>query len=200
MTPPSDPGGAAAAGDDKLARAHALAVALADRLPGAAVSRVIGRQFPDEAEPRFAFGVRWRDEAGPGGARCAIDAAPEPPPTELGGDRYLTVTPDPGVVEVNMAPCASARAFAHQARAIWGAAHRAGLSARRRHAHRAAGARVLAAGRRRRLAGARRRADRRRLDPALASAAHGDRSRYACRMSRTIRLSGDCPGPAGSSE
>ncbi|HEY0985709.1 MAG TPA: hypothetical protein VGD80_01605, partial [Kofleriaceae bacterium] len=33
----------AACGDDKLARAHALAVALGDRLPGAAVSRVIGR-------------------------------------------------------------------------------------------------------------------------------------------------------------
>ncbi|HEU4734876.1 MAG TPA: transglutaminase family protein, partial [Kofleriaceae bacterium] len=121
----------AASGDDKLARAHALAVALADRLPRAAVSRVIGRQFPDEAEPRFAFGVRWRDGGELGGARCALDAAPEPPPTELGGDRWLTVTPDPGVVEVNMAPCASARAFAHQAHAIWGAARAAGLSASR---------------------------------------------------------------------
>src|SRR5204863_512824 len=47
----------ASAGDDKLARAHALASELADRLPGAAVSRVIGRQFPDEDHPRFAFGV-----------------------------------------------------------------------------------------------------------------------------------------------
>jgi uncharacterized protein (DUF2126 family) len=54
----------AASGNDKLARAHALAIELGARLPGAAVSRVVGRQFPDEAEPRFAFGVRWRDGAG----------------------------------------------------------------------------------------------------------------------------------------
>jgi len=120
----------AAAGDDKLARAHALAIALADRLHGAAVSRVVGRQFPDEDHPRFAFGVRWRDEAA-AGARCAIDDPAEPPPTELGDDHWLTVTPDPGVVEVNMAPCGQARTFAHQARRIWDAARAAGLGATR---------------------------------------------------------------------
>jgi uncharacterized protein (DUF2126 family) len=134
-----------ASGDDKLARAHALALELGARLPGAAVSRVLGRQFPDETEPRFAFGVRWRDDAvrdpraaGPagdpgatGGARCALDADPEPPPLDPGDDRWLTVTPDPGVVEVNMAPCASARAFAHQSHQIWSAARAAGLSATR---------------------------------------------------------------------
>jgi uncharacterized protein (DUF2126 family) len=121
----------AAAGDDKLARAHAVAVALGDRLPGAAVSRVIGRQFPDETEARFAFGVRWRDGSSAPGSRCAADATPEPPPDDPGGDRWLTVTPDPGVVEVNMAPCASMRSFAHQARRIWDAAGAAGLSASR---------------------------------------------------------------------
>ncbi len=119
----------AAGGGDKLARAHALAVALADRLAGAVVSRVVGRQYPDEDEPRFAFGVRWRDgDSGPG-ARCAADAAPVPPPTDTGGDRWLTVTPDPGVVEINMAPCASMRSFGDQAHRIWDAARAAGLSA-----------------------------------------------------------------------
>ncbi|MEO7732280.1 MAG: transglutaminase family protein, partial [Kofleriaceae bacterium] len=135
----------AAEGDDKLARAHALATALGAQLPGA-VSRVIGRQFPDEDEPRFAFGVRWRDAIDEAGSprlevpaasaqapapTGAIDARPVPQPTDTGGDHWLTVTPDPGVVEVNMAPCASARAFAQQARQIWDAARAAGLSASR---------------------------------------------------------------------
>jgi uncharacterized protein (DUF2126 family) len=129
-----DPAWASAAtGDDKLARAHALAVAFGDGLPGATVARVIGRQYPDEDEPRFAFGVRWRDGADPGGpgARCKLDAAAEPPPTEFGADHWLTVTPDPGVVEVNMAPCGQIRSFAHQARRVWAAAATAGLAASR---------------------------------------------------------------------
>lgn len=120
----------AAEGDDKLARAHAVACELGARLPGASVSRVLGRQFPDEDEPRFAFGVRWRGRGEPG-SRCAVDAAPEPPPTDTGADRWLTITPDPGVVEVNMAPCAGVHDFADQAREIWRAARGAGLSATR---------------------------------------------------------------------
>jgi uncharacterized protein (DUF2126 family) len=121
----------AAAGDDKLARAHALATELGARLPGARVSRVIGRQFPDEDEPRFAFGVRWRDGSDTPRGACAADDPPEPPPSDTGDDHWLTVTPDPGVVEVNMAPCAHAREFADQARRIWRAARAAGLSATR---------------------------------------------------------------------
>jgi uncharacterized protein (DUF2126 family) len=120
----------AAAGSDKLARAHAVAVALGDALP-AAVSRVTGRQFPDEDEPRFAFGVRWRDGQAEPGPRCAVDAPAELPPVDPGPDRWITVTPDPGVVEINIAPCASATAFADQAGAIWAAARAAGLSAHR---------------------------------------------------------------------
>src|SRR5205814_7600725 len=96
----------AASGDDKLVRAHALACELGALWPGATVSRVIGRQFPDEDEPRFAFGVRWRDGAAGPGVQGAIDDEPAPPPRDTADDRWLTVTPDPGVVEVNMAPCA----------------------------------------------------------------------------------------------
>ncbi|HSK01218.1 MAG TPA: transglutaminase family protein, partial [Kofleriaceae bacterium] len=61
----------AAEGDDKLDRAHDLATRLADALPGAATSRVLGRQFPDEPAPRFAFGVRWRDAEAPARAAAA---------------------------------------------------------------------------------------------------------------------------------
>ena len=117
-----------AEGDDKLERAYRLAVDLAAQLPGARVTRVKGRQYPDEKAPRFAWGVRWREhDTGPG-VVAALDADLEPPPTALGGDHFLTVTPDPGVVEVNMAPCGTVTAFARQAEQIWGAAASAGLS------------------------------------------------------------------------
>jgi uncharacterized protein (DUF2126 family) len=93
---------------------------------------VLGRQFPDEPAPRFAFGVRWRDDGTGDGTRVDDAAAPIAPPTDVAGDRWLTVTPDPGVVEVNMAPCASLGGFAGQARTIWRAAATAGLSPIRR--------------------------------------------------------------------
>jgi uncharacterized protein (DUF2126 family) len=120
----------AAEGDDKLARAHALATRLADRLPAASVSRIVGRQFAGEPAPRFAFGVRWREGlfAHPAGLRVSADAAAEPPPTDLDRDRWVSVAPDPGVVEVNMAPCSSARAFLTHAHDVWTAASEAGLS------------------------------------------------------------------------
>ena len=112
-----------AEGSDKLDRAHAVATNLAETF-GAGVSRIIGRQFPDEPAPRFAFGVRWPADR----TRVAADAPAVAPPSDLGGDSWLTVTPDPGVVEINMAPEGSALAFARQARAVWDAAKRAGLS------------------------------------------------------------------------
>lgn len=117
-----------ALGDDKLERAHALATGFAEATPGASVSRVVGRLYPEEPAPRFAFGVRWRDGDAVGGARASHDAEPVPPPTEIAGDHWLSVTPDPGVVEVNMAPCATVTAFVDQARRIWTAARGAGLS------------------------------------------------------------------------
>lgn len=147
----------AAEGDDKLARAHALACAFADNHPGAAVSRVTGRQYPEEHAPRFAFGVRWRDSHRRHAAarvtgrhpvivedevahptlplhqlapnlREAANAAPHAPPTDVGHDRWMTVTPDPGVIEINMAPCATACELAVQAREVWRAASAVGLS------------------------------------------------------------------------
>ncbi|MDB4960745.1 MAG: hypothetical protein JWP01_744 [Myxococcales bacterium] len=116
-------------GDDKLERAYLLATDFANATPGAALTRIVGRQFPGEPDPRFSYGVRWRDDVEAPGARALRDAAPLSPPSELGGDHWLTVTPDPGVVEVNMAPSSSALAFARQAQRVWAAASSAGLSA-----------------------------------------------------------------------
>ncbi|MFT3697562.1 MAG: transglutaminase family protein [Kofleriaceae bacterium] len=121
----------AAEGDDKLVRALALATELADQLPGASVSRVIGRMYPEEKQPRFAFGVRWRDDGTGDAHRISIETEAAAPPSELGDDRYLSVTPDPGVVEVNMAPSATAAAFYAQAEAVWDAARNVGLHATR---------------------------------------------------------------------
>lgn len=115
-------------GDDKLTRAHAVATALANATPGASVSRVIGRQFPGEPEPRFAFGVRWRDDVTVGGTRVGPDAPALAPPLEIAGDHWLSVTPDPGVVEINMAPAGSVLEFSRQARRVWAAAAAGGLS------------------------------------------------------------------------
>jgi uncharacterized protein (DUF2126 family) len=92
---------------------------------------VVGRHYPDEPVARFAFGVRWHDGAVALATtlRAAADAPVQPPPSDLDGDRWLTVTPDPGVVEVNTAPCATVRELAVHAREVWDAAGAAGLAA-----------------------------------------------------------------------
>lgn len=112
-----------AEGGDKLERAQRLDDALTALTPGARTGRVLGRHFEGEAEPRFALGVRWSD------AR-AVDVVGGKPPTfeELAGDHWATVTPDPGVVEVNLAPCGTAGALYTQSRRVWQAAEAAGLS------------------------------------------------------------------------
>lgn len=127
-----DPAWACAAeGDDKLERALALANDLADTLPGASVSRVVGRTYLDEKQPRFAFGVRWRDDGIGDASRVTVDAEPIEPPVDLADHHWLSVTPDPGVVEVNMAPAATSAAFLAQAHGVWEAARAAGLSPQR---------------------------------------------------------------------
>jgi len=112
-------------GGDKLDRATALSRALAGRLGGRArVLRLEGRQFPGEASPRFCLGVLAGAEApagdpGPGGP---------PRPVPAGGEALFTVTPDPGVVEINMAPAPELETFLRWSEAVHGAAAEVGLS------------------------------------------------------------------------
>jgi uncharacterized protein (DUF2126 family) len=122
-----------AEGGDKLERARSLLAALARTLPaGATLHRVVGRQFPEEEAPRFAWGARWPRSAAPA-TTCPepppLDCDPGPPPPLDDGDAWLTVTPDPGVVEVNMAPAPDSTSFLAQATAVWRAAEAAGLAA-----------------------------------------------------------------------
>jgi uncharacterized protein (DUF2126 family) len=101
-----------AEGGDKLPRARALLADLAPRLaPGARILDLPGRHFEGEPEPRFCLGVRFH-RSGPG------------PSDEV----QLTVTPDPGVVEVNTAPAPDLATFLADAEAIYAAAGAAGLS------------------------------------------------------------------------
>ncbi len=129
---PLDPGAI-----DKRQRAAAIAIALARAVPGAAARAALGRHFPDEPAPRFCYAVDLAAGAaiaaaaitavGPDDPAIAallaatVDAAPPP--------GALTITPDPGVVEINMAPCADLVGFAAQLGAIDRAATHAGLAA-----------------------------------------------------------------------
>jgi uncharacterized protein (DUF2126 family) len=97
-----------ALGEDKRARADALAAGLARRL-GAEVSSIPGRKYEGEAEPRWCLQVATRRGRGV--------------PT--------TVTPDPGVVEVNLAPARSVAALTRGVVAAYDAAEEAGLAAHR---------------------------------------------------------------------
>ncbi len=123
-----------AEGGDKEERAEALLRALAPRLAGTVrLCRVVGRHYPGEEAPRFAFGALWdRGACGrgePAEVDCAGLSAPAVPAPAVGPDSaWLTVTPDPAVVEVNMAPAASLAEFHRSGRAVWEAAAEAGLS------------------------------------------------------------------------
>lgn len=92
-----------AEGGDKRAFADAAAAQIAKRIPGATAAECPGRHYPDEDAPRFCVKVAW-----PGGA--------------------LTVTPDPGVVEVNTAPCPDLASFLKHARVVYAGAAAAGLA------------------------------------------------------------------------
>lgn len=119
-----------AEGGDKEERAAALLAALAPRLGAARLLRAEGRHFPGEPAPRFCLGALLRrgPPAPPGGG---LDGPPLPVPSPAPGERWLTVTPDPGVVEVNLAPSPDLATFAADAEACYQAAAAAGLSAER---------------------------------------------------------------------
>jgi uncharacterized protein (DUF2126 family) len=126
----------AAEGGDKLERARALLGALARHLPiGASLHRIVGRHFPGEDAPRFAWAARWPRAGAPERDQRiyppSIDAAPTAAPPLDPDDAWLTVTPDPGVVEVNLAPSPDLRGFLVQTRAVYAAARAAGLAPER---------------------------------------------------------------------
>jgi uncharacterized protein (DUF2126 family) len=121
-----------AEGGDKEAYARALLTALASRHEAAMSLRCcVGRQFPEEPKPRFALGALWDRQAkgGPAFDVSGLDAPPVPPPPIEPCSAWLTVTPDPGVVEVNMAPAPDLATFLRFGRAVYRAAEEAGLSA-----------------------------------------------------------------------
>lgn len=125
-----------AEGGDKETRAAAVLRALASRLAAEArLLRAEGRKFDGEEAPRFCLGAIYRPRRDVDGVAVvdegALAGAPLPPPVPGLGERWLTVTPDPGVVEVNLAPAPDLVTFASHAVAVYAAAAEAGLSAER---------------------------------------------------------------------
>ena len=119
-------------GGDKETRARALLEALAPRL-GRKVRllKIVGRHYQGEAAPRFAYAAIFRrdGELAGGVDASGLDGAPVPMPALEPGETFLTVTPDPGVVEVNGAPAPDLATFLEDAYALYDAAAAAGLSA-----------------------------------------------------------------------
>lgn len=54
-----------AVGDDERRRAEGLVAGPARRLPGDAILRCVGRQYPGESEPRGSVGLHWRRDGVP---------------------------------------------------------------------------------------------------------------------------------------
>jgi uncharacterized protein (DUF2126 family) len=135
----------AAEGGDKEERARALLLALAARLEGPVrLVRARGRQYPGEPAARFSLGAlharsgekgraasqgtqRQRPTALAADAR-RLDEEPVAPPLPGEDEAWLTVTPDPGVVEVNLAPAQDLATFACWCEALYAAADEAGLA------------------------------------------------------------------------
>lgn len=102
-----------AEGGDKEERAAALLQELLARLADSfRLSRPEGRLYPGEERPRFCLGASYVPRGG-------------------GAERWLTVAPDPAVVEVNLAPAPDLATFAEHARAVYAAAAAVGLSPER---------------------------------------------------------------------
>jgi uncharacterized protein (DUF2126 family) len=120
-------------GGDKEERAESLLVVLATRLATSArLLRAEGRHFPGEERARFCLGVLYR-ALEPGLPPWVIDRTGLigpllPVPRSDEDERWLTVTPDPGVVEVNLAPAPDLECFAVHAEAVYAAAAEVGLS------------------------------------------------------------------------
>jgi len=120
-----------AEGGDKEARARALLLALAPRLGAARLRRTQGRLFPGEERPRFCLGALFHRGAAGEPETSLLDDPPGPAPMPGPGESWLTVTPDPGVVEVNLAPAPDLCTFAADVAQVYAAAAEAGLSAER---------------------------------------------------------------------
>lgn len=121
-----------AEGGDKERRARALLDALSRRLAGPVrLARVCGRQYPGEPAPRFCLGALFGRRGEPSGvppSEVDLDGEPGPVPAPGDSEAWLTATPDPGVVEVNMAPAHDLAAFAAWTAATYASAAEAGLS------------------------------------------------------------------------
>ncbi len=121
-----------AEGGDKEDVAKLLLRNLARGLGGGVrIFKLRGRQYPGEAAPRFAYGASWPRESGGVPAPVddsLLDADPQPVPAPDPAVALLTVTPDPGVVEVNSAPSPNLADFYRQASLIFESAAETGLS------------------------------------------------------------------------
>ncbi len=124
-----------AEGGDKEERATALLRALARRLGASArLLRTEGRRYPGEEEARFCLGALYLPgNAGKAGEvdESGLEGPPRPRPEASGEERWLTVCPDPAVVEVNLAPAPDLATFAAHVEAVYAAAAEAGLSPER---------------------------------------------------------------------
>ena len=122
-----------AEGGEKAAHARSMLLGLAPRLGGRVrLSRVAGRHYPGESAPRWCFGALFDRNASPSGLPADTSQldiaglASTPAPRE--DQAWLTFTPDPGVVEINMAPAPDLETFARWCQDIYVAAGEVGLS------------------------------------------------------------------------
>ncbi len=102
-----------AEGGDKEERAAGLLRDLLGRLAATfRLERPEGRLYPGEEQPRFCLGAAYQ-------------------PRGSAAERWITVVPDPGVVEVNLPPAPDLVTFAEHAGAVYAAAAAVGLSPER---------------------------------------------------------------------